>query len=51
MATILIEKDTRTKLRSAGHKGQSYDDIIKELLKQTEKHSADLWESAKQEKM
>jgi hypothetical protein len=49
MVTILIEKDTRTKLRSAGHKGQTYNDIIHDLLKRVEKRSADLLESVEQE--
>jgi hypothetical protein len=31
-STILLEKETRQKLRKAGYKGQTYDEIIKELL-------------------
>ena len=31
-STILLEKETRQKLRKVGYKGQTYDEIIKELL-------------------
>jgi hypothetical protein len=31
-STILLEKDTRQKLRKVGYKGQTYDEIIKKLL-------------------
>lgn len=31
-STILLEKETRQKLRKTGYKGQTYDEIIKELL-------------------
>ena len=34
--TILIETETRNKLRLRGIKGDTYDDIINNLLKQTE---------------
>lgn len=34
--TILIETETRNKLRLRGIKGDTYDDIINKLLKQTE---------------
>lgn len=30
--TILVEKETREKLQKTGHKGQTYDQIIAELL-------------------
>lgn len=45
MVTITIEKNTRNKLRSAGRKEQTYDDIINELLENAKKHSIDLLES------
>ena len=32
-STILLEKETREKLRKTGYKGQTYDQIISELLK------------------
>jgi hypothetical protein len=31
--TIPLSQETRNKLRQAGHKGQTYDEIILELLK------------------
>jgi hypothetical protein len=34
--TILIETETRNRLRLRGIKGDTYDDIINKLLKQTE---------------
>ncbi len=39
MATIFIEKNTRSKLRSIGSKKQTYDDIINELLESSKKRS------------
>ena len=51
MVTILIEKETRTKLRSVGHKGQTYNDIINDLLKRIEKRSTDSDKSVVQERM
>ena len=33
MTTILIKDETREKLKKIGHKGQSYDSIIQELIK------------------
>jgi hypothetical protein len=49
MATIVVEKNTRTKLKSVGRKEQTYDDIINELLKRIEKRPADSHKSAEQE--
>ncbi|MFW6375582.1 MAG: DUF7557 family protein [Thermoplasmatota archaeon] len=34
--TIQVKKDTREKLKKFGHKGESYDDIIKRLMKYCE---------------
>ena len=48
MATIVIEKETRNKLKSEGRKDQTYDDIIMELLKKSKKSSVDSAKSAKQ---
>lgn len=31
--TILVKQTTRDQLKQLGHKGQSYDDVINELLK------------------
>lgn len=49
MATILIEKETRSKLRSAGHKGQTYNDIINELLEISKKRSVNSVKLTEQE--
>jgi hypothetical protein len=35
MTTIIIEKQTRNRLKKAGRKEQTYDDIINELLRKT----------------
>jgi hypothetical protein len=48
MTTIFIEKRTREKLRNIGHKDQTYDDIINELIRIKEESklsSNDLMES------
>ncbi len=34
--TIQVKKDTREKLKKFGHKGESYDDIIKRLMEYCE---------------
>ncbi len=39
MATIIIEKQTRSKLRNVGLKNQTYDDIINDLLEESKKRS------------
>ena len=39
MATIVIENNTRSKLRSVGRKEQTYNDIINELLEKSKKRS------------
>lgn len=31
--TILVDETTRAQLKARGRKGQTYDDVIKELLK------------------
>lgn len=49
MATIFIEKQTRNKLRSAGRKEQTYDDIISELLEKSKKSSVNSDKSTEQE--
>jgi predicted CopG family antitoxin len=41
MATIVIENETRKKLKSEGRKDQTYDDIILELLEKSKKSSVD----------
>lgn len=33
MTTIAVSKETKKKLDEAGNKGQTYDEIIQELLK------------------
>jgi predicted CopG family antitoxin len=48
MATIVIEKETRNKLREVGRKEQTYDDIIMELLEKSKKSSIDSAKSAEQ---
>jgi hypothetical protein len=40
MTTIVIDKETRTKLRNIGRKDQTYDDIISELIRKTKKGPA-----------
>lgn len=30
--TILLDSDTRERLKQVGRKGQTYDDVIKELI-------------------
>ena len=45
MATIVIEKETRNKLRKTGRKDQTYNDIIMELLDKSKKSSSDFAES------
>lgn len=47
MATIVIEKETRNKLRKTGRKEQTYDDIINELLEKR-RSSVGLVESTEQ---
>ena len=37
MTTIVVDKETRTKLRNIGRKDQTYDDIISELIRKTKK--------------
>ncbi len=49
MTTILISKETRSKLRNLGRKEQTYDDIIKDLLKESKKGSSNLSELDKPE--
>jgi len=50
MTTIVIEKETRNKLRKAGRKEQTYDDIIMELLEKSKKSLVDLAESTERKK-
>ncbi|ALI36857.1 hypothetical protein NMY3_02667 [Candidatus Nitrosocosmicus oleophilus] len=50
MATIVIEKDTRSRLRKTGTKDQTYDDIINRLLDISIKSPTDFTESAEQER-
>jgi len=51
MATIVIEKETRNKLRKTGRKEQTYNDIIMELLEKSKKSSVDLAESTEQKEL
>ena len=39
MSTISIDRKTRERLRSIGHKQQTYDEIINELLEESKKCS------------
>lgn len=41
--TIQIEKETREMLRSAGRKGETYDEIIRELVELREAFIRDLY--------
>lgn len=41
--TIQIEKDTRELLRSVGRKGETYDEIIRELVELREAFIRDLY--------
>ncbi|HYF98872.1 MAG TPA: hypothetical protein VD815_02145 [Candidatus Saccharimonadales bacterium] len=50
MTTIIIEKEIRNKLKKAGRKEQTYDDIIKELLEKSKRSSVDSAKSAEQTK-
>ncbi|VFJ12604.1 hypothetical protein [Candidatus Nitrosocosmicus franklandus] len=40
MVTILIDNQVRNQLRRIGHKHQTYNDIIKQLLEKAKKSSA-----------
>lgn len=51
MGTIVIENNTRRKLRSVGRKEQTYNDIINELLEGSKKCPADSDQSTEQEKL
>lgn len=48
--TIVITKETRDKLSKAGRKGQTYDNIINELLRQISKESSSGLEQHVEEK-
>lgn len=41
--TVRIDKETRKRLKEAGSKGQTYDDIIKELLETRRMFIEDLY--------
>ncbi len=51
MATIVIENNTRSKLRSVGRKEQTYNDIINELLEKSKKRSVDSVKSTEQQEL
>ncbi|MHC1590423.1 MAG: DUF7557 family protein [Candidatus Hecatellaceae archaeon] len=40
MVVIKVSRETREKLKALGRKGETYDDIIRKLLKLTEKRSS-----------
>jgi hypothetical protein len=48
MSTIVIDKNTRTKLRNIGKKEQTYDEIINDLIKKHKKSSVDSGKSIEQ---
>jgi predicted CopG family antitoxin len=44
--TILVETDTRDRLRKLGMKGQSYDELIRSLIEQHKGRTVGLSDSA-----
>ena len=51
MATIVIENNTRNKLRNVGRKEQTYNDIINELLEKSKKSSVNSDKSTEQQEL
>ena len=49
--TILVEKKTRDKLRKIGFKGQTYDQVISELLKAKDSLDPNLLKSVSSESL